>query len=132
VPTRSEEQSPLASLPVSDLGGIGKRRAARLAECGIGTRLEFAQAGRRPIRRLLAVVGEAIWCEANGEPVLPPKSGRPRHEMLGRGGGLGREPSDPRMIPGWMVRNRGRLVEEFRLHRAKAGRISLRLCYRQG
>ncbi len=130
--SRSEEETLLASLPASDLCGIGKQRAARLAECGIGTCLEFAKADRRLIRRLLTVVGEAIWYEVNGEQVLPLKAERPRHKMLSRGGSLGRETSNPYMILGWMVRNLERLIEEFRFHRVKAGRISLMICYRDG
>jgi DNA polymerase V len=129
---RTAEEGLLASLPVSDLCGIGKRRAATLTECGIRTCLEFAQADRRLIRRLLTVVGEAIWYEVNGEAVLPLKAERPRHKMLSRGGSLGRETSDPYMILGWMVRNLERLVEEFRFHQVKAGRIALMICYRKG
>ena len=129
---RAAEEDLLARLPVSDLCGIGKRRAATLAGCGIGNCLEFARADRRLIRRLLTVVGEAIWYEVNGEPVLPLKAERPRHKMFSRGGSLGRETSDPYMILGWMVRNLERLVEEFRFYRVKAGRISLMVCYRKG
>jgi len=128
---RPAEEDLLASLPVSDLCGIGGRRAATLAGCGIRTCLEFARADRRLIRRLLTVVGEAIWYEVNGEPVLPLKE-RPRHKMLSRGGSLGRETSDPYMILGWMVRNLERLVEEFRFHRVKAGRIAVEVFYRKG
>ena len=130
--SRSEEESLLASLPASDICGIGKRRAATLAECGIGTCLEFAKADRRLIRRLLTVAGEAVWYEVNGDPVLPLKAERPKHKILSRGGSLGRETSDPYMILGWLVRNLERLVEEFRFHRVKAGKIRLVVCYRKG
>jgi DNA polymerase V len=129
---RAAEEELLSRLPVSDLCGIGRRRAATLAECGIRTCLEFAQADRRLIRCLLTVVGEAIWYEVNGEPVLPLQAERPRHKMLSRGGSLGRETSDPYVILGWMVRNLERLVEEFRFHQVKAGRIALLVCYRNG
>lgn len=130
--TRSEEESLLASLPVSDLCGIGPRRAARLAECGIGSCLEFARANRFMIRRLLTVVGEAIHYEVNGEPVLPLRAERPRHKVLSRGGSLGRETADPYQIFGWLVRNLERLIEEFRFYRVKPGRIALTVCYRDG
>src|SRR5262249_61229911 len=102
-----------------------------LARCDIRTCLDFARADRRLIRRLLTVVGEAIWYEVNGDPVLPLKE-RPRHKMLSRGGSLGRETSDPYMILGWMVRNLERLVEECRFHQVKAGRVALMTCYRKG
>jgi nucleotidyltransferase/DNA polymerase involved in DNA repair len=129
---RAAEEELLAKLPVSDLCGIGTQRAATLARCGIHTCLEFARADRRLIRRLLTVVGEAIWYEVNGDPVLPLKAERPRHKVLSRGGSLGRETSDPYMILGWMVRHLERLVEEFRFYRVKPGRISLTVCYRKG
>jgi nucleotidyltransferase/DNA polymerase involved in DNA repair len=129
---RGAEEALLAAFPVSELCGIGSKRAARLAECGIYNCLEFARADRRLIRRLLTVVGEAIWYEVNGEPVLPLKSERPRHKMLSRGGSLGRETADPYMLLGWMVRNLERLVEEFRFYRVKPGRVALLVCYRQG
>jgi nucleotidyltransferase/DNA polymerase involved in DNA repair len=61
--TRAEEESLLAAHPVSDLCGVGKRRAAALNGVGIATCLDFARADRRLVRRLLTVVGEAIWYE---------------------------------------------------------------------
>lgn len=129
---RRAEEELLARLPVSDLCGIGKRRAATLAGVGIATCLDFARADRRLVRRLLTVVGEAIWYEVNGEAVLPLKGERPRHKMLSRGGSLGRETADPYAIFGWLVRNLERLVEEFRFYRLKPGLIALLVCYRRG
>lgn len=130
--SRADEEALLARLPVSEVSGIGKRRAAVLHGVGIGTCLDFARADRRLIRRLLTVVGEALWFELNGDPVLPLKAERPRHKVLSRGGSLGRETADPYMLLGWLVRNLERLTEEFRFHRVKAGRVSLWVCYRDG
>ncbi|MFO0958789.1 MAG: hypothetical protein U0800_15375 [Isosphaeraceae bacterium] len=79
--SKAEEEDLLAKLPVSEICGIGKRRAAALNAIGIGTCLDFARADRRLVRRLLTVVGEAIWYEVNGDPVLPLKEERPRHKI---------------------------------------------------
>jgi nucleotidyltransferase/DNA polymerase involved in DNA repair len=130
--TRAEEEALLALQPVTELCGIGPRRAATLARCGITTCLEFARANPFLLRRLLTVVSWAIHCEVNGEAVLPLKEKRPRHKLLKRGGSLGREVADTDMILGWMVRNLERRVEELRSHRLRAGRIALLVFYRKG
>lgn len=128
---RREEETLLARFSVADLSGIGPSRARTLAAYGIYDCLQFARADRRLIRRLLTVAGEALWFEANGDSVLPLRTGRPKHQVFSRGGSLGRRVSDPRQLWGWMVRNLERLVEEFRFHEQKAGRVSLYVCYQE-
>src|SRR5262245_40790145 len=76
------EKELLAQLPVTEVTGIGRRRADRLARHGIRTCLDFAQADRRFIRHLLTIVGEALWWELNGELVQPLHTSRPPHKSL--------------------------------------------------
>ena len=82
------ERMLLGRTPVTEVCGIGARRAARLAAHGLTTALDLALADRRFIRELLTVVGEAIWHELNGDPVLPLYTKRPPHKVLSRGGNI--------------------------------------------
>jgi hypothetical protein len=56
----AEEQSLLASRPVTDVCGIAARRARKLAEHGIQTAMDFTQADRQLICSFLTVTGEAL------------------------------------------------------------------------
>ncbi|HEU5116374.1 MAG TPA: nucleotidyltransferase, partial [Isosphaeraceae bacterium] len=112
--------------------GIAGRRARRLLPWGIETCLELAQADRRLIRELLTVVGESLWYELNGTPIIPILPGRPRHKVLSRGGSFGEPTSDPIVIWAWLVRNLERLIEELEFHAVLAGKITVWLGYRNG
>jgi nucleotidyltransferase/DNA polymerase involved in DNA repair len=126
------ERDLLARLPVTEVSGIAGRRAARLAGHGITTCLEFARADRRLVRRLLTVVGEALWYELNGEPVQPLHTRRPPHKMLSRGGSLGTATAAPDRLWAWAVRNLERLVEELEFHAVQAGRLLVWVRYKDG
>jgi nucleotidyltransferase/DNA polymerase involved in DNA repair len=126
------ERQLLAARPVADITGIAGRRAAKLASHGIGTCLEFAQADRRLIRMALTVVGERLWWELHGEPVVPINTKRPPHQMLSRGGSLGAATADPNRLYAWLVRNLERLIEELEFHEVRAGRLSVEVCYKDG
>src|SRR5262245_24859424 len=114
-----QEEALLASRPVADITGIAGRRAAKLATHGIHTCLDFIRADRRLIRMLLTVVGEKLWWELHGEPVVPINTSRPAHQMLSRGGSLGKATADPNVLYGWLVRNLERLVEELEYHEVR-------------
>src|SRR5262249_58226860 len=99
---------------------------------GIHTCLEFAQADRRLIRMLLTVVGERLWWELNGEPVVPINTKRPPHQMLSRGGSLGAATADANRLYAWLVRNLERLTEELEFHEVRAGKLTVEVCYKDG
>ena len=101
---------------VTELSGIGQRRASRLQPYGITTCLDFAFAERLLIRELLTRTGEAIWYELNDDPVIPLHTARPPHKVLLRGGSLGGKTADPDRLHAWLVRNVERLVEELEFH----------------
>jgi nucleotidyltransferase/DNA polymerase involved in DNA repair len=126
------ERALLDRLPVTAVSGIADRRAARLAPYGIHTCLDLALADRRLIRWLLTVVGEALWYELNGDPVLPLHTDRPPHQMLSRGGSLGGLTADPDRLHAWLVRNVERVVEELEFHIVRAGALSVYLLHGDG
>ena len=106
---RDDERELLAKLPVTEISGIGRRRAARLEPYGIKTCLDYADADRLLVRRLLTRVGEAIWYEINGEQTIPIQTSRPPHKHIARGGSLGGKVADRVTINAWLVRNTGAL-----------------------
>jgi DNA polymerase V len=61
----------LASVEVGEVWGVGRRRAAWLAEQGIITALDLKRADPKAIRRKMAVVGERLVDELNGRSCLP-------------------------------------------------------------
>ena len=117
------ERALLDRTAVQEVCGIGERRAKRLAEHKIFTALDLALANRKLIRSLLTAVGEAIWFELNGDPVLPLYTQRPPHKMLSRGGAIGKPSAEFNYIWGWLVRSMERLIEELEYHRVYAGQL---------
>jgi DNA polymerase V len=126
------ERDLLRRLPVTEVCGIGSRRGARLLPHGITTCLQLAQADRRLVRYLLTRVGEALWYELNGDPVLPLHTERPPHKALARGGSLGGPTVEPDRIFAWLVRNLERLIEELEFHVVRAGTLSISIQHRDG
>jgi nucleotidyltransferase/DNA polymerase involved in DNA repair len=126
------ERALLDRLPVTEVSGIGQRRAARLEPHGIRTCLDLASADRLLVRRLLTRAGEALWYELNGDPVVPLHTERPPHKMLSRGGSLGGPTADPDRVYAWLVRNVERLVEELEFHVVRAGALSVYLMHKDG
>lgn len=129
---RDAELALLERLPVTEVSGIADRRAARLAPHGITTCLQLARADRRLVRWLLTVTGEAIWCELNGEAVLPFYTERPPHKTLSRGGSLGGPTQNPERMEAWLARNVERLIEELEFHRVRAGALSVYIMHKDG
>jgi nucleotidyltransferase/DNA polymerase involved in DNA repair len=132
LPDSDAEKALLGRLPVTEISGIADRRAARLAPHGITTCLDLARADRRFIRRLLTITGEALWCELNGDPVLPLHLERPPHKMLSRGGSLGGPTERPERVHAWLARNIERLIEELEFHGVKAGALSVSIGHKNG
>ena len=129
---REEEHGLLARTPVTEISGIAKRRAATLAPYGIKTCLDFANAGRRLVRQLVTIDGEALWHELNGEPVRPIKAEKPAHKTMSRGGSLGGATDSPARIHAFLVRNLERLIEELEHHGVAAGSLNVCLMHRDG
>jgi DNA polymerase V len=124
-----EEDALMAAMPVTEVSGIGSRRAARLAVHGIQTCRDFARADRRLIRSLLTKTGEDLWWELNGQPATPIRPERTAHKFLSRGGSIGGPSADPNVLRGWLARNVERLVEELEFHDVKPGKLDLSLAF---
>lgn len=126
------ERSLLERTPVIEVSGIASRRAARLAQYGINSCLELAQAQRRLVRELITMTGEALWWELNGDAVLPLYTERPPHKLLSRGGSLGGTVAGRDRLLAWLVRNLERLIEELEYHGVWAGALSVYLLHGSG
>jgi len=129
---RTAERELLTNLSITEISGIGRRRAKTLLPYKIETCLDFALAERKLIRALLTVVGERLWWELNGTPVTQLYTKRPPHKALSRGGSLGENTRDPQRIQAWLVRNLERLIEELEYHAVCAGGLEVCLCHNQG
>jgi nucleotidyltransferase/DNA polymerase involved in DNA repair len=126
------ERALLTDLPVTEITGIARRRAARLAAHDIHTCLDFVRADPRLVQMLLTVEGRRLWHELNGEAVVPLRTERPPHKLLSRGGSIGAATADPARVFAWLVRNLERLVEALEYHRVCAGRLLVSVVHKDG
>jgi nucleotidyltransferase/DNA polymerase involved in DNA repair len=120
----------LRNRPVTDITGIARRSARRLAEHGIETCEQFAHADRAFIRWLLTKRGEDLWWELNGTPVLPVQVKRPDHKFVSRGGSIGAASRDPARIQAFVVRNVERLVEALAYYKICCDHLILSLLFK--
>ena len=64
---------------IDDVWGIGYRYVKKLKKMGVNTAYDFSQLNKIWVRKNMTVVGERMWMELNGEPVIdmelevPPK-----------------------------------------------------------
>jgi DNA polymerase V len=132
VETEEDERELLAQLPVTEIAGIAKRRAARLEPYGIRTCLDLRDAPEVLIRKLLTVVGHDLLLELRGVPMTPIRPARSPHKMISRGGSLAGRVRDPLTLYGWLVRNVERLVEELHFHEVRPAVLSVHVSYLDG
>ncbi len=126
---RDHERHLLARLPVTEIAGIARRRAARLEPYGIRTCLDLADAEGRIVKHLLTATGHDLWLELNGTPVTPIRPAKPRQKTVSRGGSLAGRVHDPRILYGWVVRNLERLVEELHFHELRPKTLTVLISY---
>jgi DNA polymerase V len=119
----------LSRIPVTEIAGIARRRAARLEKHGIRTCLEFRKASGLLVRSLLTVTGHDLWLELNGIKVTPVRTRRTAHRILARGGSLAGRVSDPHVMYGWLVRNLERLIEELQFYEVRPATLSVAVAY---
>ncbi|MDE7403436.1 MAG: Y-family DNA polymerase [Muribaculaceae bacterium] len=60
----------MASLPIRELWGVGRRLAKRLYQKGVYTIADFAAKDRMWVNSLMGIVGERSWCELHGQPCI--------------------------------------------------------------
>ena len=119
----------LHGLSVTEVTGIARKTAAKLAVHRIKTCEQFAKADRAFIRWLLTKTGEDIWWELNGTSVLPVQVARPRHKFISRGGSIGKASRDPSRVHAFVVRNVERLVEALAYYRLCCDHLILSLLF---
>jgi nucleotidyltransferase/DNA polymerase involved in DNA repair len=122
----------LRTHPVQEISGIGERSRIKLAAHGIKTCLEFSQADRNLIRKLLTIKGEGMWWELHGTLIHPVLTKRPKHKCIGRGGSLGESTTDLERLTAWVVRNVERLIEELDFHEVLTERVSFAVEFKEG
>lgn len=120
----------LRGMPVTEITGIARRSANKLARHGITTCDQFAQADRRLIRGLLTKSGEDLWWEINGDAVIPIAPVRPRHKHIARGGSLGRATAEGDRLRAFVVRNTERLVEALNYYQLGCDQLILDLSFK--
>ncbi len=122
----------LRTQPVEEISGIGERSRIKLEEYGIKTCLEFSQANRKLIQKLLTIKGEGMWWELHGTVIQPLLTTRPKHKCIGRGGSLGESTTNLERLTAWVVRNVERLIEELDFHEVLTERISFAVEFKDG
>ncbi len=120
----------LDNLPITEVTGIAKRSAQRLAEHGITTCNQFASADRAFIRWLLTKRGEDLWWELRGTPVQQVLTVRPDHKFVSRGGSIGKASNDADRVTAFVVRNLERLVEALHHYRIVCDQLILSLLFK--
>ena len=125
----NHETDLLARLPVTEIAGIARRRAARLEPYGVRTCLDFRNADGRTVKRILTATGHDLWLELNGERVNPIRANRTPHKMISRGGSLAGHVSDVFTLYGWLVRNTERLIEELHYHQVRPEVLTIYVSY---
>ncbi len=121
----------LAKLPVTEIAGIARRRAARLEPHGIKTCLDLRKASGLLIQSLLTITGHDLWRELNGFKAMPIRPNRTRHKMIARGGSLAGRVNDPFTLYGWLVRNLERLIEELQYHEVRPSVLTIAVAYHE-
>lgn len=129
--TRDHERDLLGKLAVTEISGIGGKRAERLAPYGIRTCLDLADADGRLVKRLLTKTGHEIWMELNGEPITPIRPERPPHKVLARGRSLMGDVEDPKLLWAWCVRHVERLIEELRYHNVRTTALAVQVAWKE-
>ncbi|BBO33630.1 DNA polymerase Y family protein [Lacipirellula parvula] len=130
VTSDDERRELLAGIPVTEVCGIAGKAAIKLAAHRITTCDEFVAADNRLIRKLLTVVGERLWYELRGEPVLPVLISRAAHQRIARGGSIGRATRDPARVAAFVVRNVERVVEALFYYQVTCDQLTLSLDFR--
>jgi len=118
--------------PVTEITGIARRSARKLADHGIYTCDQFAAAERGLIRELLTKTGEDLWWELNGHSTKSIQTVRPEHKFISRGGSIGAASYDAKRVHAFMVRNTERLIEALDYHNFVCETFHLRLQFKGG
>ncbi len=132
IPDRAAEEKMLGRFAVTEVCGIGEKRAARVAPYGVRTALDFIRADGRLVREKLTIVGYELWTELRGERVVPLRRFRAGKQSISRGGSVKGTVVCPMLLWAWAVRNLERLIEELHYEGVVAGKLAVYLVYKAG
>lgn len=100
----------LVDIPVHDIPGIGRNRAALLHKFNINTAAEFSQTGEALIKRLLGRHGLVLWHELNGKSVQRLEPEPPLPKSVARTASLGQVSDSKSLIAAHLSNHTHRLV----------------------
>ncbi len=117
----------LATLPASEIPGIGFNRAALLEKFGIRTALQFARWPQIQIERLLGKSGLLLWREMRGEISFPLQSESAPPKSIGRTSSFDHPISSLDQVHGLAVYHLERAFESLRRNHLLTGELVLHL-----
>lgn len=117
----------LASLPASEIPGIGFSRSALLEKWGIKTALQFAQMPQSLVQRLCGGAGLMLWREAHGETSFPLQSEPAPPKSIGRTSSFDKPTTSLDWVHGLAAYHMERAHESLCRHRLLAGEFTLYL-----
>jgi len=117
----------LASLPASEIPGIGFSRAALLEKWGIRTALQFAQMPQALIQRLCGGTGLMLWREVRGETSFHLQSEPAPPKSIGRTSSFDKPTSSLDWVHGYAAYHMERALESLCRNNLLAGEFTLYL-----
>jgi DNA polymerase V len=103
----------LADIPIHDIPGIGRNRAALLHKFNIRTAAEYAQTEESLIKRLLGRHGLVLWHELNGQPVQKLELEPSLPKSVARTASLGQVSDNKSLIAAHLSHHTHRLVSNM-------------------
>jgi DNA polymerase-4/DNA polymerase V len=103
----------LASIPVGDVPGIGRNRAALLHKFSIHTALNYCSTDKVHIHRMLGKAGTDLWDELSGKPVSKLELQPPRPKSIARTASLGCVTTERTLIASHLSYHSTRVVTEL-------------------
>ena len=103
----------LATIPVGDVPGIGRNRAALLHKFSIYTALDYCLTDKAHIHRMLGKAGVDLWDELNGKPVFRLELQAPMPKSIARTASLGCVTTDQTLIASHFSYHSTRVVTEL-------------------
>jgi DNA polymerase-4/DNA polymerase V len=117
----------LATLPVSEIPGIGFSRSALMEKWGIRTALQFAQMPQSLVQRLCGGAGLMLWRETRGETSFPLLAEPPPPKSIGRTSSFDKPTPSLDWVHGYAAYHMERALESLCRNHLLAGEFTLYL-----
>jgi DNA polymerase V len=96
--TKETKSQALASVPVQDIWGVGRRLAPRLKSQNIHTGLDLSHMAPRRAQQLLSINGRQMVAELNGTSCFPLEKVHKQQKSIMRGRTFGEDTNSPEAI----------------------------------